>query len=1169
MFNEKQRFSLRKLSVGLASVCIGLSFVNMTSKEVKADTVSAQTSAIETKTNTNNKADTNADASKKVAKSTNSVDSNKISPSQTVLNKQATSNDLLKGTDVKQGIQETSAKHSSIQAQPAVSNKYTNIKINNNLNKHTIKQALETSLLKDTTKPETTNTLSGQASKFVAANTLNEQKTARVAEPEAVKSDLQIYHNVRSDNDYNSAHEFDKNQTYQFKDGRNYMYGPLSVHGSFTIDGSSIVKGNHIHIGSIESKVNRDDQTSAIAISAQTNLQPDVTDKNGNKIGHIFSWSQTNDAANNHKVDFYIDVTTDKQYVGQMSFNWALPNSIIVDRDTDLKNWMKAKTSEQNPYVDTITTSGNHKYVLNIQNPRFSHRNKVTIGLTRMNAWARGDVGYTSSGDIGFSHDQPNLEKLSTGDYLYDLSKNTSDQINYTDGSFKRVLHLVGSNVPIDYKQFGTSGPICNTRVFDENGKFVDSVDINYSLDRKNSHGTYPYYFDNVGLADNLTPDQVIEKTPLHSVGFSKQSDGSWYIAWNLDKSDTSATTAEIADGVKSSRYYNFQTDPNVQQKIMDNTLKINKDIFHNTSSMYMLRVFQPQPNGLNNDFSITDVTPNAEYNAGSSSQAMATPTPTKTSEGFIKRSVSYQFVDDDEHSNVVGSIITKTGKTGDIVNPDMHVPTNYSLAKNQTLPGNYTLKDNNNMIQVHLVHQKSSAPDIVGNGTRIINFDFPASYKGNHPNHINQTITFKEHGYFDKVLNKNIYSDWQAEGPTLFDKVNLPNIDGYTTQVYGNDVSVIPVATAVPKEKPDVINVTFKADPQKMQVKFVDDDNNDKQLGDTITVNGVTDGQADFKDVINAYKPLSAKYYILADGQTDPSDLNHTFTAYDSTTYTVHVKHATQDVTRSDPNAETTREYRVIERRPAQYGGSKTIIDLIEHYHKQATKDLVTGVTTYGKYVITKRSFDKKVGKARSAGDDYFFQIPLDQIMGYTTSSINAPSNEKDAYNYPVLNCFTYTVNGVPTITLDIGTSGHDADSNNVFDAVPASRDYYIDYTPNTQTSSYTFVDDDANDKQVGNSVMITGKTDQTVNLSYTAPKNYVLVSNQPTTYSFKNIKQANNTYKTNTVPITIHLKHKHQDVTMSDPKAETTAEYRVIERRPTQYGGKLFMHIKLQIKI
>ena len=176
--NEKQRFSLRKLSVGLASVCIGLSFVNMTSKEVKADTVSVQTSVAETKTSENK---VNADATKEVANSTNSVDSNKITPSQTALNKQATSNDALKGTDVKQEQpvetkQETPVKQAPVNEQPTVSNKDANINLNKNYNK----QALETSLLKDTNKPETTNTF--HVRKFNIQANINSLKESKAVD---------------------------------------------------------------------------------------------------------------------------------------------------------------------------------------------------------------------------------------------------------------------------------------------------------------------------------------------------------------------------------------------------------------------------------------------------------------------------------------------------------------------------------------------------------------------------------------------------------------------------------------------------------------------------------------------------------------------------------------------------------------------------------------------------------------------------------------------------------------------------------------------------------------------------------------------------------------------------------------------------------------------------
>lgn len=108
MFKDENRhYSLRKLSVGLASVLIGISFASsMNGNSVKADTVKSDSNGVaETKnatTSETNKVDANVDSSKEVAKSANSVDSNTITPSQTALNKQTTSNDLLKGTDVKQ-----------------------------------------------------------------------------------------------------------------------------------------------------------------------------------------------------------------------------------------------------------------------------------------------------------------------------------------------------------------------------------------------------------------------------------------------------------------------------------------------------------------------------------------------------------------------------------------------------------------------------------------------------------------------------------------------------------------------------------------------------------------------------------------------------------------------------------------------------------------------------------------------------------------------------------------------------------------------------------------------------------------------------------------------------------------------------------------------------------
>lgn len=185
MFKDENRhYSLRKLSVGLASVLIGISFASsMNGNSVKADTVKSDSNGVaETKnatTSETNKVDANVDLSKEIAKSTNSVDSNKITPSQTVLNKQTTSNDeLLKGTEVKQEQvvepkQETPGKQAPVNEQPTVSNKNANINLNSNLNK----QDLANSLLKDTNKPEITNTFHVRKLNIQAnVNALSESK---------------------------------------------------------------------------------------------------------------------------------------------------------------------------------------------------------------------------------------------------------------------------------------------------------------------------------------------------------------------------------------------------------------------------------------------------------------------------------------------------------------------------------------------------------------------------------------------------------------------------------------------------------------------------------------------------------------------------------------------------------------------------------------------------------------------------------------------------------------------------------------------------------------------------------------------------------------------------------------------------------------------------------
>lgn len=93
-----------------------------------------------------------------------------------------------------------------------------------------------------------------------------------------------------------------------------------------------------------------------------------------------------------------------------------------------------------------------------------------------------------------------------------------------------------------------------------------------------------------------------------------------------------------------------------------------------------------------------------------------------------------------------------------------------------------------------------------------------------------------------------------------------------------------------------------------------------------------------------------------------------------------------------------------------------------------------------------------------------------------------------------------------------------------------------------NDYTNSYHFVDDDNDGATVGSVVNFSGKMGQLVKLSIVAPKNYQVVGELPTEYVFNNDNQ----------PLVIHLKHQHEDVTMTDTQGRQENEYRVIEDLP-----------------
>lgn len=199
MHEQKKVYSLRKLSVGLASVIVGTCFFISTSRQnVQADTLNGseqptstviqQDSSEKQEQDSNEQNDQTNVSNSKTEQQQSTNERNDVENVESNLNdtdkldnatKPVESEGNQKFDQVKdQFKQETPIKQAPVNKQTAVFNKDANINLNSNLNENTNKQALGTSLLKDTNKPETTtNTFRVRKSNIQAnVNALSESK---------------------------------------------------------------------------------------------------------------------------------------------------------------------------------------------------------------------------------------------------------------------------------------------------------------------------------------------------------------------------------------------------------------------------------------------------------------------------------------------------------------------------------------------------------------------------------------------------------------------------------------------------------------------------------------------------------------------------------------------------------------------------------------------------------------------------------------------------------------------------------------------------------------------------------------------------------------------------------------------------------------------------------
>lgn len=195
---------------------------------------------------------------------------------------------------------------------------------------------------------------------------------------------------------------------------------------------------------------------------------------------------------------------------------------------------------------------------------------------------------------------------------------------------------------------------------------------------------------------------------------------------------------------------------------------------------------------------------------------------------------------------------------------------------------------------------------------------------------------------FYDKQENTHrTVGEWSTGTWEAYTPEEIP---GYTPTIKSVDAQTVTEAT-----KDQTVEITYTANPESVKVNYVDDDDNGSVIK-TATLNGATD------QTVKTNISIPHNYVLKG---TAPSE--YTFKAGVNADITVHLKHATQDVSDTDPQAKIEREYSIVQKIPQinhDVNGKVTYTTktLLNDWHfvrqRTATKDLVTGEINYGQWL-------------------------------------------------------------------------------------------------------------------------------------------------------------------------------------------------------------------------
>ncbi len=434
-----------------------------------------------------------------------------------------------------------------------------------------------------------------------------------------------------------------------------------------------------------------------------------------------------------------------------------------------------------------------------------------------------------------------------------------------------------------------------------------------------------------------------------------------------------------------------------------------------------------------------------------------------------INTTNTYKFVDTDNKNQPIKSVV-ETGLNGQSKDITLNIPDNYELASG-TLPTKATFGPTNQTITISLKHKHSitTTPVTV---TREVTITEP----GQTPHTQNQTATFQKTTDTD-LVTKHQTETYDHDTQKLT-SVTVPTVPGYTASQ-----TSVPELTVKPTDHPAAVNITYTPNEQTGNIIYVDQDNNDQQVG-TTPLTGKTD------DTVTITPQAPTGYQIVA-GQNTPKTEKATATGIPDVT--IKVEHKLVTVQPTDPK---TPSDKLPDNPSKNYPSGVGENDLNKAIKRTITVKKPDGSTidaTQTVHLTRTATVDEVTGKVTKYGD-------------WTTSSF-------DKYTTPTIPGYTPTQAEVPSVaTVDV---------NYVDPKIE------ISYTPNQQSSSIIYKDGNTTVKKDP----LNGVTDQTIKVKTDVPAGYQIPDNVniPDTYTFK---------ASGNDPIVIPLAHKTVTVQPNNPK-------------------------------